>query len=118
VVEICQYIDPAGKNFFEEWFRKLNAPAAAKITTALARLEAGNWSNVKGAGSGVYEYRIDFGPGYRIYFGKDGDHIVILLTGGSKKRQQQDIENAKQYWAAYKTAQRTARQDSGTDQGL
>ena len=57
------------------------------MTTALRRLELGNFSNVKGVGGGVFEYRIDFGPGYRVYFGKDGDAVVILLGGGTKKRQ-------------------------------
>jgi putative addiction module killer protein len=61
---------------------------------------------VKGVGSGVLEYRIDFGPGYRIYFGKDGDQLVILLGGGSKKRQQHDIAAAIALWPSYK---KTAR---------
>lgn len=73
------------------WFDRLNAHAAAKVATALTRLAAGNFSNVKGVGSGVFEYRIDFGPGYRVYFGKDDERLVILLGGGTKKRQQQDI---------------------------
>jgi putative addiction module killer protein len=55
----------------------------------------GNWSNVKGVGTGVYERVIDFGPGYRIYFGNDGETLVILLAGGTKKRQQADINNAR-----------------------
>ena len=59
---------------------------------------------MKGVGSGVYEYRIDFGPGYRVYFGKDGDKLVILLGGGSKKRQQRDIAEANRLWAEYKKA--------------
>ena len=58
---------------------------------ALRRLELGNLSNVKGVGAGVFEYRIDFGPGYRVYFGKDGDTVVILLAGGTRKRQDRDI---------------------------
>jgi len=73
---------------------------------ALAQLEAGNVSNVKGVGQGVLELRIDFGPGYRIYFGRDGDILVILLTGGTKARQQRDIEAAQDYWQAYKRGKR------------
>jgi putative addiction module killer protein len=73
---------------FAEWFAELDAVASAKIVRTLARMEQGNVSNVKGVGEGVMEYRIDFGPGYRIYFGRDGDTIIILLTGGTKKRQQ------------------------------
>jgi putative addiction module killer protein len=64
-------------------------------------LELGNFSNVKGVGAGVFEYRIDFGPGYRVYFGKDGDTLVILLSGGTKKRQDRDIATAHR-WKDYK----------------
>lgn len=60
----------------------------------------------KGVGAGVYEYRIDFGPGYRIYFGKDGDQLVILLAGGTKKRQDADIRTAKEHWRDYKRRKR------------
>jgi len=69
-------------------------------------MEQGNFSNVKGIGAGVYEYRIDFGPGYRIYFGKDGNLLVILLAGGTKKRQSADIAAAKEYWQDYKRRKR------------
>lgn len=65
-------------------------------------MEQDNFSNVKGVGTGVYEYRIDFGPGYRNYFGKDGDQLVILLAGGTKKRQGADIAAAKEFWQDYK----------------
>ena len=66
-------------------------------------MENGNLSNAKGVGQGVSQYRIDFGPGYRIYFGKDGDQLVILLGGGTKKRQSRDIQNAQDFWKAYKS---------------
>jgi putative addiction module killer protein len=66
------------------------------------RLEQGNLSNVKPVGEGVLEHRIDWGPGYRVYLGRDGAVLVILLTGGSKKRQQRDIDTAKALWADYK----------------
>jgi putative addiction module killer protein len=72
------------------------------VAAALARIQHGNLSNAKGVGAGVYEYRIDFGPGYRIYFGKDGDRVVILVGGGTKKRQQEDIKNALARWRDYK----------------
>ena len=68
----------------------------------LARMEQGNFSKVKSVGSGVFEYKIDFGPGYRIYFGKDGDRLVILIGGGTKNWQQHDIAAAQECWAAYK----------------
>jgi putative addiction module killer protein len=69
---------------------------------ALMRLGQGNFSNVEGVGSGVFELKIDFGPGYRVYFGKDGERIVILLAGSSKKRQSAAILAAHAAWAEYK----------------
>jgi len=73
---VREYIDQAGRSSFARWFDSLNAVAAARVTTALARIELGNFSNVKGVGGGVFEYRIDAGPGYRVYFGKDGETVV------------------------------------------
>jgi putative addiction module killer protein len=102
VVEIREYLDLAGRSPFAEWFDHLNAPAAAKVTTALVRPERGNFSNAKGVGAGVYECRINFGPGYRVYFGKDGASLVILLGGGTKKRQNKDIQSALKHWKDYK----------------
>jgi putative addiction module killer protein len=69
----------------------------------------GNFSNINGIGGGLFEYKIDFGPGYRIYFGKDGESIVIILGGGKKKRQQQDINTAKAYWQDYKARKRRSK---------
>jgi putative addiction module killer protein len=105
--KLLEYVDAAGRSPFGHWFRRLNPTAAAKVTVALYRLGHGNFSNVKGVGAGVYEYKIDFGPGYRIYFGKDGDRIIILLGGSDKKRQRIAISNAQTAWAIYKQ-QRTA----------
>lgn len=102
MVTILEYLDRSGSSPFGGWFSTLDAVAAAKVTTALRRLELGNFSNVKGVGVGVFEYRIDFGPGYRVYFGKDGETIVILLAGGTKKRQDRDIANAQERWADFK----------------
>jgi putative addiction module killer protein len=75
VIELRGYIDENGNKRFAHWLEGLAAAAAAKVTIALARMEQGNFSKVRGVGSGVFEYKIDFGPGYRIYFGKDGEHI-------------------------------------------
>jgi putative addiction module killer protein len=102
VIELRYYLGSDGGSPFERWFSALETAAAAKVSVALARLEQGNFSNVKGVGEGVLEYRIDWGPGYRVYFGRDGDVLVILLTGGTKRRQQRDIETAKALWADYK----------------
>jgi putative addiction module killer protein len=99
---IREYVDARGRSPFAEWFEDLDARAAAKVTVALARIETGNLSNVKGVGGGVLEYRIDWGPGYRVYFGRDGATLVILLAGGTKRRQQRDVEAAQERWAAYR----------------
>lgn len=102
MVTLRQYLDKTGRSPFGRWFDDLDASAAAKVTTALVRVEQGNLSRAKGVGAGVFESTIDFGPGYRVYFGKDGDAIVILLGGGTKKRQPRDIALAHERWADYK----------------
>src|SRR5713101_2573281 len=102
MVDVREYLDPSGRSSYAEWFDSLNAQAAAKATMAVTRISQGNLSNVKGVGAGVYEYALDFGPGYRIYFGKDGERLVILFGGGTKKRQQKDINEAIVRWQDYK----------------
>ncbi|MBZ5572162.1 MAG: type II toxin-antitoxin system RelE/ParE family toxin [Acidobacteriia bacterium] len=101
-VEVLEYLDRNGRSPFAVWFDSLGAQAAARVTVALTRLAQGNLSNIKSVGAGVHEYRIDFGPGYRIYLGRDGERLVILLGGGTKKRQQNDIEDAIARWRDYK----------------
>jgi putative addiction module killer protein len=109
MLEIRYYVADDGQEPFATWFADLEPVARAKITRAVARMEQGNLSNVKSVGEGVLEFRIDFGPGYRIYFGRDGETLVILLTGGTKKRQQRDIDAARGYWQDYKRAKRGRR---------
>lgn len=109
MLELRYYLTSDGESPFEEWFAGLDAQAAAKVVVALARLEQGNLSNVKAVGEGVLEVRIHWGPGYRVYFGRDGDTLVILLTGGAKPRQQKDIERAKASWTDYKRRRPRAR---------
>ena len=89
-----------GDSPFAQWFDGLDAVAAAKVRIAVARIEQGNISNVKWF-RGIGEYKIDWGPGLRIYLGKDGLKIIILIGGGTKKRQQQDIEQAVALWQDY-----------------
>lgn len=100
--EVLEYLDERGRSPFARWFKKLNAAAAAKVVSAVVRLEQGNLSNVEGVGAGVFEAKIDFGPGYRVYFGKDGETIIILVGGGTKKRQSKDVELAKSRWQDYR----------------
>ena len=101
-IRILEYLDVEGRSPYGIWFEGLNAPAAAKVVSAFYQLAAGNLSNVKGVGSGVFERKIDFGSGYRIYFGRDGESVVILLGGSSKQHQQQAIEAAKERWIDYR----------------
>ena len=100
-IRVVEYLQD-GRSVFEKWFNSLDAYASAKVTIALYRLEQGNLSNVRSIGKGVSEYKIDFGPGYRIYFGQDGNTLIILLGGGSKKTQGRDIKKAQLLWAQYK----------------
>lgn len=101
-MDVREYLTRGGESPYGSWFDGLDAQAAAKVATAIARISNGNLSNVEGVGGGVFEYKLNFGPGYRVYFGKDGDMIVILLGGGTKKRQPRDIEDAKARWQDYK----------------
>lgn len=108
-MQILEYITDDGASPFAQWFSGLNAPAALKVRRAVAQLEMGNWSNTKSIGGGVRERAIDFGPGYRVYFGRDGEELVILLGGGTKKRQQTDIDMAKELWSRFKARKRRGR---------
>ena len=106
IIVVREYLDARGASPFAHWFDALDTLAAAKVAASLYRLEKGNFSRVKGVGGGVYECKIDFGPGYRVYFGKDGDELIILLGGGSKKRQDNDVAKALACWQDYKKRKR------------
>ena len=101
VIQVEEYLRANGSSPYKTWFDSLDAQTAAKVVTAKLRLALGNTSNVKWF-SGIGEYIIDWGPGYRIYLAKDGLRIIVLLGGGSKKRQQQDIDQAVALWEDYK----------------
>lgn len=95
-----------GVHPFQEWLRSLrDAQARARIRTRLDRLALGNMGDHRPLDGGVYELKIDWGPGYRVYFGKAGQTIVLLLCGGDKRTQQQDIKTAKAYFKEYQDAQ-------------
>lgn len=102
-IAIRSFVAADGRIPFQAWLDSLDRHTQARITVALARLSRGNRSNVKGVGGGVAELKMDFGPGYRIYFGQDGETLVILLAGGTKRRQSEDIAMAKVRWLEYKT---------------
>ena len=101
-IAIRSFVEASGRVPFQVWLDGLDRQAQAKIDIALYRLAQDNRSHVKGVGGGVAELKVDFGPGYRIYFGQDGETLVILLAGGTKKRQSEDIMTAKARWAEYK----------------
>ena len=92
----------AGNSPFADWFDSLDAVTAARIDKYIRRLEAGNFGAAKSLQEGVSELKLDFGSGYRVYFGRDGKTIIILLGGGSKRRQAADIAMAIERWKKYK----------------
>lgn len=92
-MNVQEYIRKDGSNPYQIWLDGLNVMAAVKVTIARSRLELGNMSNVKWF-DGIGEYRIDWGPGYRIYLVQDGQDLIMLFGGGTKKRQQADITQA------------------------
>lgn len=96
---IHEYITEEGKNSFREWFDSLkDVRVQVKIDVRIARLRLGNFGDTKSVGKGVYELRIQFGPGYRIYFGLKESKIVLLLCAGDKSSQKKDIKKAHIYW--------------------
>ena len=103
--EIREYMDAeSGRSFFGEWFTGLDAGTAARIDKYIRRLEAGNFGAAKTLGEGLCEVRTDFGPGYRVYYGRAGKTLIILLGGGSKRTQDADIAAARVRWKHYKNA--------------
>jgi len=91
-----------GRSPFREWFDELDPVTAARVDRHIRRMEAGNFGAAKVLRGGVSELRLDFGPGYRVYFGREGRTLVILLGGGDKRRQSADIAAAVERWARYK----------------
>ena len=98
---IKEYVE-SGRSPFADWFDSLDAVTAARVDRYIRRREAGNFGSAKMLPAGVAELMLDFGPGCRIYFGRDGNSIIILLGGGSKRRQSADITAAIERWNQYK----------------
>ena len=102
-ITLIEYEAPDGKCPFKRWTDSIrNIQTQARIFRYVRSLSLGNFNNCRPVGEGVHELKIDFGPGYRVYFGNDGKTIVILLCGGSKKSQNKDIALAQKYWAEYR----------------
>jgi len=109
MIEIVECLDARGRSPYRDWFFSLDPQAAAIVGVAIERLADGNTSRAKSIGEGAAEIRIDRGPGYRIYFGWDGNMLVVLLGGGTKRRQERDIAEAMALWRQYKARKVTAR---------
>lgn len=105
--EVREFQRADGTTPFSDWFDGLPAGTADRVDTALRRMRHGNFGDVKRVGEGVFERRLHFGPGYRIYFGREGDQVVILVAGGTKRTQGRDIQAAKRLWSEYKGTRRS-----------
>ncbi|WP_017719918.1 type II toxin-antitoxin system RelE/ParE family toxin [Kamptonema formosum] len=100
--EIRNSLTPDGRSPYEEWVDSLrDIKATAKIRERLNRIRLGNLGDFRSVGDGVCELKINYGPGYRVYFGQLGTTIVLLLCGGDKSTQEEDISRAKEYWRDY-----------------
>ncbi len=100
--EVIVYADSGGKEPFTLWLKALRDPKTRRrILQRIARLQSGNYGDFKSLKDSVFELRLSFGSGYRVYFGEDGDTVVVLLSGGDKSTQSKDIETAKRYWKEY-----------------
>ena len=92
MVRVVRYVTKGGKDYFDEWLQDQDAETKARVQTRIDRIELGNFGDHKGVGDGVFELRIDCGPGYRVYYGLDNETLVILLCGGTKKQQARTIK--------------------------
>ena len=106
MIKIDVYTTADGKRPFQKWFENIDVQARTKVRIAIERLAEGNTSNLKSVGGGVHEIKLTFGAGFRVYLGREGDQLVILLHGGTKKRQSDDIAKAQQLWRDYQAEKR------------
>jgi putative addiction module killer protein len=101
MLTVREYLDETGRSPFRQWLAELDQATRARVQARVLRFELGNLGDHKQLGQGVWEARLDFGPGYRLYFGKSGRELVLLLLGGDKGTQRKDIKRAQEYWATY-----------------
>jgi putative addiction module killer protein len=99
-----EYVTPEGRNPFRDWLDALDLSMRARIQARVLRFETGNLGDHKAVGGGVWEARLGFGPGYRIYFGREKRTVVLLLLGGDKPSQRRDVRQAQQFWTDYREA--------------
>src|SRR5687767_10084333 len=100
-LQVREYLTGDGRSPFRIWLGQLNAAARARVQARVLRFEMGNLGDHKSVGSGVWEARLAFGPGYRIYFGKDGESVILLVLGGAKSTQRRDIRRGQEFWRDY-----------------
>jgi putative addiction module killer protein len=98
---LLEYQDREGRHVLSQWRASIDPGADARIVRALARMAAGNPGDAKALGGGLYERRIDWGPGYRLYYARVADRVVVMLGGGTKRSQTRDIATARRRWADY-----------------
>ena len=108
-MDVREYLTAAGKNPYREWLDTLDVTLRARVQARVLRFSTGNLGDHKSVGGGVWEARVVFGPGYRIYFAKDGLRLVLLLLGGDKSTQSADIARAQELWKAYQEGKRSGK---------
>lgn len=105
-LEVHEYLEPDGTSPFRRWFLGLDTRAREAVDDAIARMQLGNLGDHSSLGGGLLERRIHGGAGHRLYFGRDGARLILLLAGGTKRRPQRDIARARERWADYKRRRR------------
>lgn len=111
-MKVVRYIASDGSDEFGTWLQKQTPEVRARIQTRIDRVELGNFGDYKSVGGGVFELRVHHGSGYRVYYGRDGHLLVVLLAAGTKKQQARDIERAIANWTAYRQEKRNADQST------
>ena len=108
-MDVREYLTADGRNPYREWLDTLDVTPRARIQARVLRFSTGNLGDHKSVGGGVWEARVMFGPGYRIYFAKDGAQLVLLLLGGDKSTQMADVARAQESWKAYQEDKRRGK---------
>jgi putative addiction module killer protein len=106
---VREYLTAQGRTPFRYWLAGLDLRVQARVQARVLRFETGNLGDHKSLGGGVWEARLDFGPGYRIYFGKEGVSVILLLLGGEKATQSRDIRLAQRFWVEYKKERKNGK---------
>ena len=101
MARLVRYVTPEGRDYFGEWFDALSSEVRGRVQARLDRIEFDNYGDHRVLRGGIAELRLDFGPGYRVYFGRDAEDLVVLLAAGAKQRQSRDIERARRLWQQY-----------------